>query len=136
MAILQHPDAVGVERIARFGEVRFGDESLAVVRDAIVTSVAAIENNWLPTVSEEVPEHYAMLVQQLAVAPIPQRDELMASYCVGVVTALIDRDLLRQKRELLGALQRLDKEAQAEKYGELQRELVRIEADRRTLRSE
>ena len=137
MAILQHPDAVGSELIARFGEVRFGDESLATVRDAIVTSAEHIASaNWLPTVSAEVPEHYAMLVQQLAIAPIPQRDELMASYCIGVVTALIDRDLLRQKKELLGALQRLDKEALAEKYGELQRELVRIEADRRTIRSE
>ena len=136
MAILQHPDAVGAELITRFGEVRFGDESLATVRDAIVTSAASIDSNWLPTVTAEVPEHYAMLVQQLAIAPIPQRDELMASYCIGVVTALIDRDLLRQKKELLGALQRLDKEAQAEKYGELQRELVRIEADRRTVRAE
>jgi DNA primase len=136
MAILQHPDAVGLDLISRFGDVRFSDESLAVVRDAIVTSAAAIDANWLTTISAEVPEHYAILVQQLAIAPIPQRDELMASYCVGVVTALIDRDLLRQKKELLGALQRLDKEAQAEKYGELQRELVRIEADRRAVRSE
>jgi DNA primase len=136
MAILQHPEAVGAELITRFGEVRFGDESLATVRDAIVTSAASVGANWLTEVAKEVPEHYAMLVQQLAIAPIPQRDELMASYCIGVVTALIDRDLLRQKKDLLGALQRVDKEAQAEKYGELQRELVRIEADRRTVRSE
>jgi DNA primase len=136
MAILQHPTDVGADLIARFGEVRFGDESLAVVRDAIVTSAASIEGNWLPTVTAEVPEHYAMLVQQLAVAPIPQRDDLIASYCVGVVTALIDRDLLRQKKDLLGALQRLDKEAQGEKYRELQQDLVRIEADRRAVRAD
>jgi len=137
MAILQHPVDVGAELIGRFGEVRFGDENLAVVRDAIVTSAAQLESpQWLPTISGEVPEHYSTLVQQLGIAPIPQRDELMASYCIGVVTALIDRDLLRQKKDLLGALQRLNKEEQAEKYNELQRELVRIEADRRSVRSE
>jgi len=137
MAILQHPVDVGAALITRFGEVGFGDESLAVVRDAIVTSAVAAEGPaWLSTVTAEVPEHYATLVQQLAIAPIPQRDELMASYCVGVVTALIDRDLLRKKKDLLGALQRLNKEEQPEKYTELQRELMRIEADRRSVRSE
>jgi DNA primase len=137
MAILQHPTAVGVELVNRFGSVGFVDESLATVRDAIATSVASLESpTWLSIVTEEVPVLYASLVQQLGVAPIPQREELMASYCVDVVINLIDRDLLRKKKDLLGALQRLDRETQGERYGEVQRELVQIEADRRTIRSE
>jgi DNA primase len=136
MAILQHPADVGTDLIRRFGEVRFSEESLAVVRDAIATSVDHIGENWMPTVLQEVPEHFSTLVQQLAVAPIPQREEFMASYCVGVVSALIDRDLLRQKKDLLGALQRLNKDEQPERFAELQRELVRIESDRRAVRAE
>ena len=137
MAILQHPTAVGAELVGRFGTVGFADESLATVRDAIATSAQHLESpTWLAIVTEEVPVLYASLVQQLGVAPIPQREEFMAAYCVDVVINLIDRDLLRQKKDLLGALQRLDRETQGDRYGELQRELVRIEADRRTIRSE
>lgn len=135
MAILQHPSDVGREFILRFGEVRFGDESLSVVRDAIVTTLERAETSgWLNEVVAEVPAHYSTLVQQLGVAPIPQRDEQMASYCLGVVTALVDRDLLRRKKELVGALQRTDATEDSEKYQSLQRSLVALEADRRAIR--
>jgi DNA primase len=137
MAILQHPSDVGREFIVRAAGVRFGDESLAVVRDAIATSLDQLESpTWLAHVSSEVPQHYSMLVQQLGIAPIPQRDELMKAYCIGVVTSLIDRDLLRQKKDLLGALQRTDKEADPARYAQMQTELVQIEADRRAVRVE
>ena len=135
MAILQHPSDVGRDFMVRFGDVRFGDESLSVVRDAIVTSLDKAESpGWLADVAAEVPAHYSMLVQQLGIAPIPQRDEQMASYCLGVVTALVDRDLLRRKRELVGALQRTDATTESAKYQSLQRDLVAIEADRRAIR--
>ena len=137
MAILQHPSDVGRDFILRFGDVRFGDETLSVVRDAIVTSLDHAESSaWLTAVAAEVPAHYSMLVQQLGIAPIPQRDEQMASYCVGVVTALVDRDLLRRKKELVGALQRTDATAENAKHQSLQRDLVAIEADRRAIRVE
>jgi DNA primase len=47
----------------------------------------------------------------------------------------VDKDLLRQKAELLGRLQRTDP-ADTEVYSILQRELVRVEAERRNLREE
>jgi len=75
-------------------------------------------------------------VKQLSVAPIPEREERLAAYCVQVTTDLIERDFLRQKRELLGVLQRMDREADPERYVQTQRDLVRIEADRRALREE
>jgi len=52
-----------------------------------------------------------------------------------VAVALIDRDLLRQKAELLGRLQRTDA-SDREVYVAIQRELVRVEAERRNLREE
>jgi DNA primase len=48
---------------------------------------------------------------------------------------LIDKDLLRLKAELLGRLQRADA-SETEMYRTLQRELVRVEAERRALRDE
>ena len=137
MALLQHPQAVGREFINRIAGVRFGDESLAVVRDAIATSVDQLESpTWLQVIAAEVPAHYSMLVQQLGVAPIPAREDFMAAYCVSLAVAIVDRDLLRRKKELVGALQRTDSAGDATKYQSLQRELVALEADRRAIRPE
>jgi DNA primase len=52
-----------------------------------------------------------------------------------ITIALIDRELLRLKAELLGRLQRTDA-ANRDVYATLQRELVRVEAERRSLRDE
>jgi DNA primase len=59
-----------------------------------------------------------------------------AEYCARVTSDLIDRDLLRSKAELLGALQRTDAAAEPERYAGLQRDLVGIERERRQLREE
>ena len=137
MALLQHPQSVGREFVNRIAGVRFGDASLAVVRDAIATSVDQLESpTWLQVIAAEVPAHYSMLVQQLGVAPIPAREEFMGAYCVSLAVAVVDRDLLRRKKELVGALQRTDSATDATKYQSLQRELVAIEADRRAIRPE
>jgi DNA primase len=137
MAILQHPTEVGRDYIARVASAAFIDNTLAVVRDAIATSVDKWDQaDWLAQVASEVPTHFSALVKQLGVAPIPERAEAIAVYCKGVTASVIDRDLLRQKKDLLGSLQRLDAAAQPEKYTAMQRELMHIEAERRALRND
>lgn len=137
MAILQYPTEVGAELIARAVRVTFSDQTLSVVRDAVATSLDHVgAPDWVAHISEEVPGPFATLVTQLGVAPIPERPELIATYCRGVASALIDRDLLRQKRELLGTMQRIDASGDAERYAQVQRDLVRVEAERRALREE
>jgi len=136
MAMLQYPAEVGLDFIRRGANVTFTDNTLAVVSDAIATSAEHWEApDWLARVSDEVPLPFATLVKQLGVAPIPERPELIGAYCKDVVAGLIDRDLLRQKKELLGALQRTDATAEVEKYGQIQRDLVRVEGERRALRA-
>jgi DNA primase len=135
MAMLQYPTEVGIDFLRRGANVTFSDTTLAVVSDAIATSSEHWESpDWLARVSDEVPLPYATLVKQLGVAPIPERPEVIGAYCRDVVAGLIDRDLLRQKKELLGALQRTDAATEQEKYTQVQRDLVRVEADRRALR--
>jgi DNA primase len=138
MAILQQPAAVGRELIDRAGQVAYANPSLAVVRDAIVASMEVVDSaGWLDRVISEVPGPFATLVKELGVAPLPERDgRELEIYCQGVTTDLISRDLLRRKAEMLGRLQRTDAVADAERYREIQRELVRIETERRALRSE
>ena len=138
MAILQQPGEVGAELIARASQAGFANASLAVVRDAVAASLDSIDSPlWLERIIDEVPAPFSMLVKELGLAPIPEQNgRELASYCQGIASALIDRDLLRQKAELLGRLQRTDAAAEPEKHTELQRELVRVEAERRAMRDD
>jgi len=137
MAMLQHPDAVGHELMSRAMRVRFGNPTLAVVRDGIAASIdQASAPDWLQHVGAQVPADFLSLVIQLGVAPIPQREDAVDAYCEGVVAALVDRDLLRQKAEVLGAMQRAKSEGDQERWDRLSRESVALETERRQLRKE
>ncbi|MGV8896114.1 MAG: DNA primase [Rhodoglobus sp.] len=137
MAILQHPELVGSALMSKAAAVGFGDASLEIVRDAVAVSIAHAESaDWVARVTAEVPQRYATLVNQLAVAPIPAREDKLPVYCTSIVSDFIDRDLLREKRSVMGMMQRLDAAADPARYAEVQRELVRIETERRVLRNE
>ncbi|MGR2753495.1 DNA primase [Agromyces arachidis] len=143
-AMLQYPEAVGVDLLRQGVDCRFGNATLAVVRDGIASALAGVASEGgstagavsLDRVVAEVPQPFAPIVQQLAVLPVPQRNEVeLAAYVRGVVGALVDRELLRQKQELLGRLQRSDK-SDATTYAAIQRGLVALENERRRLRGD
>ena len=137
MAMLQHPEAVGHDLMSRAMQVRFGNPTLAVIRDGIAASIdQASGPEWMQRVGEQVPTEFASLVIQLGVAPIPQREDAVAAYCLDVVAALVDRDLLRQKAEVLGAMQRAKSEGDQERWDRLSRQSVALETERRQLRKE
>jgi DNA primase len=138
MAILQQPQIIGRELVERANLVAFSNPSLGVVRDGIMASMDAFDSaEWLGRVIDEVPSPFSTLVKELGLAPLPEREgRELTAYCRAVTTDLIARDLLRRKAELLGQSQRTDAAAEPEKYRALQVELVRIEAERRALRTE
>ena len=138
MAMLQQPALIGRGLLERASQVDFANASLAVVRDGVAASIDDFDSvGWLARVIDEVPTPFAMLVKELGLAPLPERENReLTLYCQAVTTDLIARDLLRRKAELLGQSQRTDAAAEPEKYRALQVELVRIEAERRALRSE
>ncbi|WP_430646576.1 DNA primase [Agromyces sp. GXS1127] len=152
--MLQYPELVGDDLLRHGVDCRFGNGTLAVVRDGIASVLAAASvapaaspDAAMPAavatrsvivdrVIAEVPPPFASIVQQLAVLPVPQRDGTeLTAYVQGVVGALVDRELLRQKQELLGRLQRTDR-ADTATYAMIQRALVDIERERRTLRGD
>ncbi|SEO05601.1 DNA primase [Cryobacterium luteum] len=137
MAMLQRPVLIGRDILDSAVQTSFANTSLAVVRDAIAASLAHFEApDWLDRVVSEVPDTFKNLVQELAMANLPERTEKdVARYVRDITIVLIDKDLLRLKAELLGRLQRADA-AETEMYRTLQRELVRVEAERRALRDE
>jgi DNA primase len=137
MALVQHPEAVGRDLAGRALEARFVNPTLQVVRDAIASSMGDFETpGWVARVASEVPASFSSLVEQLAIAPIPQKPDRIAEYCRQVVADLIDRDLLRQKSELVGAMQRASADGDTERWNELSRRSVALESQRRQLRNE
>ena len=71
MAMMQHPERSGATLTERVLAARFANPTLAVVRDAVAASLDDFERpGWIDRVSREVPEAFASLVAQLAVAPI------------------------------------------------------------------
>lgn len=135
MAILQHPELAGRELVQRAVLTGFVNPTLAVVRDAIAATLESFgTSGWFDRVTETVPTPMTSLVQQLAVAPIPERSEVdLTAYVREITVALIDRDLLRQSHDMLGRLQRIDPR-ERESYRALQGELMALEVERRRLR--
>ena len=138
MAILQHPDAVGIDLVRRASQVGFQNPNLAAVRDGIFVSLDDFGSpGWVDRVVAEVPSSLAKLVKEMIVAPIPLGPgKDVAVYCKAVTVDIVERDLLRLKTDLIRQSQRTDSIAEPARYRELQVELVRVEAERRSLQAE
>lgn len=136
-AMIQEPAVVGADLLRLAVDCRFGNATLAVIRDGIASVLASGDPSLrVDRLVDEVPAPFAGVVRQLAVAPVPQRtDDELAVYVRGIVASLIDRELLRQKSELLGRLQRTDRSDTAT-FSSLQRALVELETQRRSLRGD
>ena len=137
MVLLQHPDVVPHERATAVLSTQFSHAALALVRDAMLSVFDQYgDPAWVTKVTQETPEALQALVGQLSVAPLPESKAQTERYCLGVTATLLDRDLLRQKAELMSALQRTNGDVDPVGYREVQEKLVTIESQRRALRDE
>lgn len=136
-ALLQQPAVVGKDLAARGASAYVSNPSLAVVRDGVLASLDAISaSDFSERVAHTVPAEIVPLVRALAMSPIPQSTaEGVEDYVRGIVSSLVDRDILRRKAELLGSLQRMGA-TDPEGAKRLQEQLVELERERRSLRSE
>lgn len=135
MALLQLPEQVGPALAADAAQAAVMNPNLATIRDAIGANLTELGGDtWIERIQNDVPADFKPLVTQLAVAPMPERaDRELTMYAQGVVTALIERDLVRRKSELVSRLQRTPVD-QGEVSREIQRELLELESKRRELK--
>lgn len=138
--LLQHPEAASDELRRQALDCTFSHPALAVIRDGVAATAAPLGTApGLDELRGQLPAEFVALADQLAVAPLPERDTASESalrgYAEGVLISLIERELLRQKAELLGRLQRTPVENRDE-YRTLQTALQQIEVDRRRLKNE
>jgi DNA primase len=137
MAMLQLPQDVGVDLLSEAAQSFVANPSLAMIRDAIGANQQNFDQaSWIDGVSADVPENLRPLVMQLAVAPLPERGEKeMTIYARAIVVAMVERDVVRRKSDLMSRMQRLDPGA-ADESREIQRQLIELESKRRKLRDE
>lgn len=109
MAILQHPDMVTDDQLDDACASVLSQPVLNHIRAAIgANRTSRHEPLWLQEVMGVVPAEVASLVTQLAIAPLPESDpKRLQIYVHGVVASFIERDLIRQKNDLVSRLQRV-----------------------------
>ena len=92
---------------------------------------------WVEQLLQEVPEPLRPLVSELAVVPLPASTaEACQRYCRDILARLFELQITRVKADKMGQLQRLDASADPEEFQRLNRELMQLEMQRRSLRSE
>ncbi|MGK0740396.1 DNA primase [Leucobacter sp. Z1108] len=137
MAMLQYGDAVGADLMAQAVTAEIFTPALRAVRDAIATEIGSLgQEGWLDRVALAAPEPLRGLVRELAMAPMPHKNQsLVGVYAREVVAALLDRDLLALKAELVARLQRIG-DSLDPGFRRIQEQLAALESARRALRNE
>ncbi|MDJ1369807.1 DNA primase [Gulosibacter molinativorax] len=136
-AILQYPKMLSDAQLNNVLDAEFSNSTLSIVRDAIIATQADLGTpQWLPRVQEEVPSSFMPLVNDLSMAPLPAGNgpEQVAAYVRSMAAALVERDLLHRKAELLGELRRTDIEIDPLRHRELSEKLVDVERRKRDVR--
>jgi DNA primase len=137
---LQEPAMLGGGIWERFAAVRFATPAYQAIHDAIrATGHGFIGDpvQWVEKLRQEVPEPLQPLVSELAVVPLPANTaEGVLKYCRDILARLFELQITRVKAEKMGQLQRLDASAQPEEFQRLNRELMMLEMERRSLRSD
>lgn len=137
---LQEPAMLEGGTWERFSAAGFKTPAYQAVHDAMRASGPALTGDpvrWVEQVMHEVPEPLRPLVSELAVVPLPATNaEGVLRYCRDILARLFELQITRVKADKMGQLQRLDASADPEEFQRLNRELMVLEVERRSLRSD
>jgi len=137
---LQQPGMLEGETWQRFSEARFSTPAYLAIHEAIRATGLAFAGDpvrWVEQLLQEVPEPLRPLVSELAVVPLPASTaDGVLRYCRDILARLFELQITRVKADKMGQLQRLDATADPEEFQRLNRELMQLEMQRRSLRAE
>lgn len=137
---LQEPALLSGAVWDRFAAARFATPAFQAVHDAMRATGSGMVTDparWVEHVMHEVPEPLRPLVSELAVVPLPaSTEEGVQKYCRDILSRLFELQITRVKADKMGQLQRLDPAADPEAFQRLNRELMMLEMERRSLRSD
>ncbi|WFP17520.1 DNA primase [Citricoccus muralis] len=136
--VLQQPTQLSAEQWQAFYTSQFKVPAFAAIHSGVMAagSAGATPTNWVDKVVDEVPQPLASLVAELAVTSLPARtEEDLARYCRDIMNRLFELQITHRKADLMGQLQRLGPDADAETFTRINEELMELEQRRRALRS-
>jgi DNA primase len=132
--LVQRPQSFSPERLSRIVGAGFTQPDFADVAEAAERiSSQLTSSDWVNQLANQLSGDRLDLLRALALAELPtSSDADLERYSKGVVHGAMLQALAREKNDLLAALKRIDMTAQPEAYAQVQRQLVELEAERRT----
>ena len=132
--LVQRPQSFNPERLNRIVGAGFTQSDLAAVAEAanrIADQISA--GDWVNQLANQLTGEHLDLLRALALAELPAANDAdLERYSKGVVYGAMLQALAREKNDLLAALKRIDMSTQPDAYAQVQRQLVELEAERRT----
>lgn len=132
--LVQRPQAFNAEHLTRIVGAGFTQSELAGVAEAASRISSKLRSpDWVNQLANELTGELLDLLRALALAELPASSEAdLERYSKGVVNGAMLQALAREKNDLLAALKRIDMISQPDAYSQVQRQLVELEAERRT----
>jgi DNA primase len=133
--LVQNPSAFSVPQLRRMQAAGISTPDYKALLEIVLENSERIsEPSFANLLATSVDEGLQAVVRQLALAPLPLKSEAdLGKYSLGIVNAAMIKALDREKTDLLAALRRAELAASAEQKMAIQRQLMELEAERRSL---
>ena len=133
--LVQNPTAFSVSQLRRMQAAGISTPDYKALLEIVLENAERIsEPSFANLLATAADERLQAVVRQLALAPLPLKSEAdLGKYSLGIVNAAMIKALDREKTDLLAALRRAELAASEEQKVAIQRQLVELEAERRSL---
>ncbi|MFM1958080.1 MAG: hypothetical protein RI929_443 [Actinomycetota bacterium] len=132
--LVQRPQSFNPERLMRIVGAGFTQSEYAQVAEAASRISGELNSpDWVNQLANQLGGDQLDLLRALALAELPAASDAdLERYSKGVVNGAMLQALAREKNDLLAALKRIDMTSQPDAYAQVQRQLVELEAERRS----
>lgn len=133
--LVQNPTAFSVEQLRRMQAAGISTPEYKALLEIVLENADRLaEPSFANLLMTTAGEHLQAVVRELALAPLPLKNEAdLGKYSLGIVNAAMIKALDREKTDLLAALRRAESAWSDEQKVAIQRQLVELEAERRSL---
>ncbi len=133
--LLQNPSAFSTHQLRRMQAAGIATPSYKALLDLVLENSDQLnDSSFANLIASLAPQELQSVIRELALAPLPLKSEAeLGKYSQGIVSSAMIRALDREKTDLLAALRRAELGGSDEQKAAIQRQLVDLEAERRSL---
>ncbi|MFZ9744133.1 MAG: DNA primase [Aquiluna sp.] len=133
--LLQNPSAFSTHQLRRMQAAGIATPSYKALLDLVLENSEQLnDSSFANLIASVAPQELQSVIRELALAPLPLKSEAeLGKYSQGIVSSAMIRALDREKTDLLAALRRAELGGSDEQKAAIQRQLVDLEAERRSL---